>query len=596
MDTYESSDDEGLSVLNSQLRKFKGKERNNDDECSFFVGQLIPLKETLNEMVKSYALHGRRDLYIKKNDPLRFRVICLGNNPNLVAGEGPNVSSQEKLKRLRLSYKPPPNISVKELKAKFQQRHQAQLSESKMRRAKTIALQRKYGDHTKQYTHLRSYIAELLKANPGSFIKLDVEPCANPNLKTRQFRRIYVCYAALVKGFKLLGREILGLDGCFMKGKYPGQILTAVGTDGNNCLYHVALAIVEAECTDSWKWFLNILGHLDLPHDANFTFISNRQKGLIQADESVFPRAEHRFCCRHIHENLRQTWRGYLYKGLFYRAASATSVPYFNMAMEEIKKTNLDMFLWLSEIPAARWSRSHFLGRAKSDMLLNNLCESFNKQLVGARDKPIITYLEYIREYMIMRIVNVKKMQATTMGPLKPQATKAWDEIQTEASKLTVMMVDEVAYQVKSLRSQCVVNVEDMTCTCRIWDLTGMPCKHVVAALHDMIENNMHVGPLEKWVDEAYWLDTWKKVYMHQIRPIPGPDMWAPSKCPTILTPPKHHTQIGRPNNSRKKALGEKKKLEASKKRKMKIEEVQKVFYAEANSPGWGMKRVVEDV
>ncbi|XP_076886069.1 uncharacterized protein LOC143535810 isoform X2 [Bidens hawaiensis] len=70
MDTYESSDDERLSVLNSMLRKFKGKERNNDDECPFYVDQLIPLKETLNEMVKSYAIHARRDLYIKKNDPL----------------------------------------------------------------------------------------------------------------------------------------------------------------------------------------------------------------------------------------------------------------------------------------------------------------------------------------------------------------------------------------------------------------------------------------------------------------------------------------------------------------------------------------------
>ncbi|XP_076908216.1 uncharacterized protein LOC143564979 [Bidens hawaiensis] len=247
------------------------------------------------------------------------------------------------------------------------------------------------------------------------------------------------------------------------------------------------------------------------------------------------------------------------------------------MAMEEIKKTNLDMFLWLSEIPTARWSRSHFSGRAKSDMLLNNLCESFNKQLAGARDKPIITCLEYIREYITMRIVNVKKMQANARVPLTPQATKAWDEIQTEASKLSVMLVDEVTYQVKSLRSQCVVNVEDRTCTCMRWDLTGMPCKHAVVALYNMIENNMPVGPLEKWVDEDYWLDTWKKVYKHQIRPIPGPDMWTPSKCPTILTPPKHHTQIGRPKKSTKKALREKKKLAASKKRKMKIEEVREV-------------------
>ena len=116
--------------------------------------------------------------------------------------------------------------------------------------------------------------------------------------------------------------------------------------------------------------------------------------------------------------------------------------------MDEIKKTNLDMFLWLSEIPPTRWSRSHFSGRTKGDMLLNNLCESFNKQLVGARDKPIITCLEYIREYMTMRIVTVKKMQATARGPLTPQATEVWDEIQTEASKLSVMMVDDVTYQV----------------------------------------------------------------------------------------------------------------------------------------------------
>ncbi|XP_076927007.1 uncharacterized protein LOC143590397 [Bidens hawaiensis] len=107
-----------------------------------------------------------------------------------------------------------------------------------------------------------------------------------------------------------------------------------------------------------------------------------------------------------------------------------------------------------------------------------------------------------------------------------------------------------------------------------------MPCKHAVAALYDMIENNMPVGPLEKWVDEAYLLDTWKKVYKHQIKPIPGPDLWAPSKCPTIIAPPKHHTQIGRPKKSRKKALGEKKKLVASKKMNMKIEEVQEVFSA----------------
>ncbi|CAI9302713.1 unnamed protein product [Lactuca saligna] len=42
--------------------------------------------------------------------------------------------------------------------------------------------------------------------------------------------------------------------------------------------------------------------------------------------------------------------------------------------------------------------------RAVSNMLLNNICEVFNSKLIEGRDKPLITCLEYIREYMMKRI------------------------------------------------------------------------------------------------------------------------------------------------------------------------------------------------
>jgi len=81
------------------------------------------------------------------------------------------------------------------------------------------------------------------------------------------------------QGFKALGREILGLDGAFMKGQYPGQLLTAVGLDCNNGLYPLCFAIVEAENLSSWSWFLQLLGEdLELGRNSNFTFMSDRQK------------------------------------------------------------------------------------------------------------------------------------------------------------------------------------------------------------------------------------------------------------------------------------------------------------------------------
>jgi hypothetical protein len=101
----------------------------------------------------------------------------------------------------------------------------------------------------------------------------------NPASEARQFRGIYICYGAMKTGFKLSGRGVLGVDGCFMKGPYPGQILTAVDVDANNGIYPVAFEIVEAECISSWTWFLENLGYdLDLSVNSNFTFISDRQK------------------------------------------------------------------------------------------------------------------------------------------------------------------------------------------------------------------------------------------------------------------------------------------------------------------------------
>ncbi|GKB58759.1 zinc finger, SWIM-type containing protein [Tanacetum coccineum] len=74
-----------------------------------------------------------------------------------------------------------------------------------------------------------------------------------------------------------LWQSLLGLDGAFMKGPYPGQLLTAVGLDGNNGIYPLAYAILEKETTCSWTWFLECLGDdLGMTKESNFTFISDR--------------------------------------------------------------------------------------------------------------------------------------------------------------------------------------------------------------------------------------------------------------------------------------------------------------------------------
>ncbi|GJT55355.1 hypothetical protein Tco_0990409 [Tanacetum coccineum] len=77
-------------------------------------------------------------------------------------------------------------------------------------------------------------------------------------------------------------------------------------------------------------------------------------------------------------------------------------------------------------------------GRAKSDLLLNNICEVFNGKIVEGRDKPVITLLEYIREYCMKRIVNVQGVIDKCTGLLTPTATRIMESIKKEAHLMKV--------------------------------------------------------------------------------------------------------------------------------------------------------------
>ena len=75
--------------------------------------------------------------------------------------------------------------------------------------------------------------------------------------------------------------------------------------------------------------------------------------------------------------------------------------------MKEIEKENIKAYHWLDNLDPATWTRSKFSPRVKCDMLTNNPCESWNKYIVEARNKPILIMLEMRR--MVMKRIQVKK-------------------------------------------------------------------------------------------------------------------------------------------------------------------------------------------
>nr|KAJ0227888.1 hypothetical protein LSAT_V11C100026510 [Lactuca sativa] len=241
--------------------------------------------------------------------------------------------------------------------------------------------------------------------------------------------------------------------------------------------------------------FLGVDGEdLELGANSKFTLISDRQNGIIPAVAKVFPNAEHR----------------------------ETTLNHFKYALDDLKKINDEDHSWLCKIPAETLSKSHFSGRAHTDCLLNNLCEVFNAKIDEGRDKPIITCLEYIREYLMKRLCIVKKEIDKCPGELSTTEIIILEEIKTDAAKYVANYNGARKYQVAST----------------FWEIKGFPCRHVMSTIWNKIKNG------EDATDVKDWLSTWRAMYLNKTDPINGRSMWPKSDCPFTLTPPKRHTQV----------------------------------------------------
>ncbi|KAK6146113.1 hypothetical protein DH2020_019982 [Rehmannia glutinosa] len=415
---------------------------------NFVLGMKFGTKAEFRKAVQSHAISTKRNLKFVKNDKIRVYVRCNESDCSwrMNALKMPKEDTFQ-LREYNPNHSCPPTFHVKNVKTgwlseryahKFQSdpnRHvkgfrldvindiRCHVSKDQAYRAKVKALKMLEGSPDAQYCKLWAYVEELRNSNPGSTIMLGSD---NENGEIR-FSRLYVCFDALKKGFLLGCRRIIGVDGCHLKGPYGGVLLTVVGTDPNNNLYPIAYAIVCKEMRETWEWFLTAL-KLDLeivrPHE--YTFMSDKQKGLIQAFEEAFPDSEHRFCVRHLHNNFKNAgFRGISFKNALWKAARATTEGEFADRMKEMRQLSENAANWFDDKPPNQWSRSHFSEHNKCDMLLNNVCESFNSCILDARDKPIITMSEWIREFLMKRLQeNRDKAQSRWKGRLCPKIKK----------------------------------------------------------------------------------------------------------------------------------------------------------------------------
>ncbi|GJT31623.1 calcium/proton exchanger [Tanacetum coccineum] len=413
-----------------------------------------------------------------------------------------------------------PFMPLRKMRAEIRQKFMIDVSLGQCRRAKQLALFDHEGGLIEHYGKLYQYRQALLDSNPGSTCRLDVDESSNGSAT---FKRIYICF----KGVK-----------------------DAMGRDANNQMYPIAWAVVRVENADNWGWFLHLLhDDLSLNYGNGITIISDSHKGLIDAVNDWLPEAEHRKCTRHIYANFKKKYSGLLYQRLFWAAASCTIEQQFMQIMDQIKQLDEGAYDYLIQRNPNSWSRAFFEMDRRCAAFENGISESFNRAILEPRHKPIITMLEEIRLYIMQRLVAMNKIATNLEDTITPSIRKRL-ELLKEKQRLVGLPSGFQELEVRKDDQSYGVNLQHKVCQCRMWELSGVPCVHVVAAyLHCGIEIDLGVS---HWYSQNCWFNA----YQFSIKPVYGSNMWKRTNDVPPL-PPLVRRMPGRPQKSRIKAPGE---------------------------------------
>ncbi|KAG8379461.1 hypothetical protein BUALT_Bualt07G0090900 [Buddleja alternifolia] len=271
-------------------------------------------------------------------------------------------------------------------------------------------------------------------------------------------------------------------------------------------------------------------------------------EGLIPAFELVFPRAENS-CVRHLHENFKKAkFRGLTFKLALWNAAKATTLPEYELRMKEMALLDQFAVEWFNDKPPSQWSRSHFQTFPKCDMLLNNLCESFNSSILEAREKPILTMLEWIKEYLMTTLTENrdKAKKRWSYKQICPKIKKIIEKNMEKSADCIPLKSDDWNYEIKVCDGdRLTVKLRTHSCSCRRCDLTGIPCSHAMSAI------GCQVLEPDDFVHESYSVATYLAVYSHAISPVNGPKLWEKTGYIPPM-PPNFGKKRGRPARARR--------------------------------------------
>ncbi len=411
------------------------------------------------------------------------------------------------------------------------------------------------------YQLLIPYLDEFKNRNPGSgvFYERDDED---------RIDRFFVCPAVLANKLRFI-RPVISLDACHLNSDAKGTLYIATGKSGNNELFPFAFTIASTnENKSGWKFFL---GHLkttcpllSVPHVqlrcypySNFSFISDRDKGLLEAIKEVFPENHHMFCMEHLQRNVA-TNCGPLAAKCIKPMGTTYSVQEENKWWKQLKKNCPKAVEYIKNIDPECWRNTSWMKNntlpPRYGIKNTNMSESANAMLFLARKGTWLDTTHLIVDFWTRRISSLHEEYNSREGVI-PHFEDKLRVLYDESAAYQITRIDDHNYSVKKYdatirehRESQLVNILTKSCTCGIWQDTELPCLEAMVFLRKMQNKNFQ-QILRENVSPFYTFWSLQNLYDENVNPVVI-NMLEPDEVtqPPVST---EKRQPGRPKNRR---------------------------------------------
>lgn len=162
-----------------------------------------------------------------------------------------------------------------------------------------------------------------------------------------------------------------------------------------------------------------------------------------------------------------------------------------------------------------RWANAVYPGR-RWGIVNNNIAESWNAWAKEARCMPPAAMVDAIRK-KIMKMMDERREDSQFMSSvLCPEQEKIIRENYLASRSFTVQRSSAFLFEVHDRGKILAVDLHKRTCSCKCWQMVGIPCSHALTCIE-----KMHQNPYE-FTDQYYTVSMYRVAYEGVIYPVPN--------------------------------------------------------------------------